>query len=324
MNKSRENFPHMCAWLLGVIVWFTAYPGPVIGQDAPPDQSVESGQEPAAQEGPENPEAAPAAEPKKRRFLKRIGPQQLTPEQQEEAERLRKLAAKFGTDPTAIVGRVQLSSAYYDFPDGVRATETVARVDLPFKGDYLLRVEAPFLRWSDPNLAGAPSESGFSDLLVTAGWRVYNKPEYAVLVGVVSSLPTAAETGLGLGKYTVGPTVATARVLPDWDTFLIGLFTQQFSVGGDPSRKDIDFSRFSLAMTTLWTGNWWSTAQTVLVTDWERKAKTGMTFELEVGRNVVGTWGVFARPGVGLFGQGVGGTYDWNIEAAIRRTFKSF
>lgn len=313
----------MCAWLLGAIVWLTTNPAPVIGQDAAPDPSLESGQKPAAQAEPETPEDAPEAEPKKR-LLSRLGPKQLTPEQLEETERLRKLAAKFGTDPTAIVGRVQLSSAYYDLHRGAHAVDTVARVDLPFKGNYVLRVDAPFLKWSDPNLSGTTSTKGFSDLVVTAGWRVYNKPDYAVLVGVTSTMPTATETGLGLGKYTVGPSLATARVLPDWDTFLIGLFTQQVSVGGDPSRKDVNISRLALLMTTLWKDRWWSTAQTVLQGDWERKGKTGMVFEFEVGRNVVGTWGVFVRPGVGIFGQGVGTTYDWNIEVGVRRTFKSF
>jgi len=79
-----------------------------------------------------------------------------------------------------------------------------------------------------------------------------------------------------------------------------------------------------LAMTTLWKDRWWSQAQTVFEVDWERKGKIGMTLEFEVGRNVIGQWGLFARPGVGIFGQGVGATYNWNVEVGIRRTFKSF
>jgi len=144
------------------------------------------------------------------------------------------------------------------------------------------------------------------------------------LVGMISTMPTGTESVLSLGKYTIGPTIATARVLPDWDTFLIGVFTQQFSVGGDPSRKSFNLTRATLAMTTLWKDRWWSQAQTVFEVDWERKGKIGMTLEFEVGRNVIGQWGLFARPGVGIFGQGVGATYNWNVEVGIRRTFKSF
>jgi hypothetical protein len=272
----------------------------------------------------DEPAEAPDVAPEKRRLLKRLGPQQLTPEQREEAERLRKLAAKYGTDPTAIVGRVQLTSAYVDLPQGARAVDTVARVDLPFRRDFLLRVDTPFLKWSDPNRPGTTSAQGFSDLAVSAVWRAYNTPEYAVLVGVTSTMPTAAETGLGLGKYTIGPTIATARFLPQWESFLIGVFTQQVSVGGDPARMPVNRSRLTGQINSFWAERWWTIAQAVWLVDWERSAKSSMTLELEVGRSVVGRWGVFGRPGVGIWGQDVPGAFDWNVEVGIRYMFPSF
>lgn len=264
------------------------------------------------------------ADLRKRRFLGKLGPQPITPEQREEAERLRKLAAKYGTDPTAIVGRVQLSSAYYDLPQGAWAFDTIARADVPFRGNFLLRVDVPFLRWSDPNLLGATKSQGISDIAVTAGWRAYNTPEYALLVGVISTMPTADETRLGLGKYTVGPTIATAKFLPRWESFLIGLFTQQLSVGGDPARKSLNLSKAAVQINTFWAERWWTVAQSVWQVDWERSAKASLILECEVGRNVVGQWGVFVRPGVGVFGRDLLGAYDWNVEGGVRYMFKSF
>jgi hypothetical protein len=44
---------------------------------------------------------------RRRRFLKRLSPQPLTPEQQAEAKRLSAIAARMGTDPTAIIGRFE-------------------------------------------------------------------------------------------------------------------------------------------------------------------------------------------------------------------------
>jgi len=272
----------------------------------------------------DSPAEEPDVAPEKRRIFKRLGPQPVTPEQREEAERLRKLAAKYGTDPTAIVGRVQLTSAYFDLPQGARGVDTVARLDLPFRRDFLLRVDAPFLKWSDPNRPGTTSAQGFSDLAVTAGWRAYNTPEYAVLVGVITTMPTAAESGLGLGKYTVGPTIATARFLPRWESFLVGLITQQFSVGGDPARMPVNRSRAIGQINSFWAERWWTIAQAVWQVDWERNSKTSMTLELEVGRSVVGRLGVFARPGVGIWGQEVPGAFDWNVEVGVRYMFPSF
>jgi hypothetical protein len=248
----------------------------------------------------------------------------MTPEQRDEAERLRQRAAKYGTDPTAIVGRIQLSSEYLDLPRGVQGVNTVARVDLPFRGNYLLRVDAPVFAWSDPNRPGTASVQGFGDLAVTTGWRAYNTPEYAVLVGVVTTFPTATETGLSLGKYTVGPTIVTARFLPNWDSFLVGLFTQQVSVGGDPARSSVNVSTAAIQLNTFWGERWWSIAHANWRVDWERSAKSSMVLELELGRNVVGRLGVFVRPGVGIWGQDLPGAYAWNINGGIRYMFRSF
>ena len=49
-----------------------------------------------------------------------------------------------------------------------------------------------------------------------------------------------------------------------------------------------------------------------------------MTLQLELGRNVVGKWGVFVRPGIGIYGQDLPGAYAWNITGGIRYMFPSF
>ena len=216
---------------------FAACIPPALGQESPPEIRGSSGpfQTPPQQDGIKGALKEPHAEPEKRRRL--IGPQSLTPEQREEAERLKQLGAKYGTDPTAIVGRIQFSSEYLDLSRGARAVNTTARVDLPFRGNYLLRINVPVFRLNDPNRPGAADVHGFSDLAVTAAWRVYNTPEYAVLAGVTSTFPTATEPGLSLGKYTVGPALATARFLPRLDSLLLGLFSHQISVGGRPCSK---------------------------------------------------------------------------------------
>ena len=207
---------------------------------------------------------------------------------------------------------------------GDAAQPKIARVDVPFRKDFLLRMDMPFLKWSDPDRPGVTSRQGFSDLAVTAGGRAYNTPEYAVLLGVVSTMPTAAETGLGLGKYTVGPTIATARFLPRWDSFLIGVFTQQVSVGGDPDRSPVNRSKFIGQINSFWAERWWTIAQAVWQVDWERNGKGSMTLEPEVGRSLVGRFGMFIRPGVGVFGRDLLGAYDWNVEAGVRYMFPSF
>jgi hypothetical protein len=282
--------------------------------EAPPRQN-------GIKDAPKEPDKPDVVRDKRRRL---VGPQPVTPEQREEAERLKQLGAKYGTDPTAIVGRVQLSSTYLDLPQGRQGIDTVARVDLPFRGNYVLRTDVPVFKMNDPNRPGATSLQGFSDLSVTAVWRAYNTPEYAVLMGVTSTFPTGTEPGLSLGKYTVGPTLATARFLPKLDSLLLGLFTHQISVGGDPARSSVNVSKATLQVNSFWAEQWWSIVHAEWRVDWERNAKSNMTVELELGRNVVGRLGVFVRPGVGIWGQDLPGAYTWNINGGVRYIFRSF
>ena len=299
-----------------------------LGQVNPDDSRTETSSNPTdetpiVESEPDQPASVKENEPR-RRLLKRIGPQPMTPEQREEAERLRQVAAKYGTDPTAIVGRLQLTSQYLDLPQGAHGTVTTARVDVPFRGNWLVRVDAPLLKWSNPDRPGTTSQQGFSDLAVTPAWRVYNTPEYAMLVGVVTTMPTAAEPGLGLGKYTVGPTFATARFIPRWDSFLIGLLQYQTSIGGDPSRRDLSRFNAAIQVNSFWGRRWWTVAQAVWNVDFERSGKSSMTMEFEGGRNLIGRFGAYIRPGVGIWGRDVAGAYDWNVEVGIRYMFPSF
>ena len=317
-----ENLILLRAWLLGALSLFTTCPVVAIGQEPIPETYTESG--PAAVTDTEM-DASPKASgeaPPQRRILKRLGPQPVTPEQREEAERIRKLAAKYGTDPTAIVGRVQLSSQYADLSRGARVSDTVARVDLALRGNFLLRVDTPFHRRIDSNRPGTSGTQGLGDLAVLPGWRFYNTPEYALLIGAIATFPTADEPGLGSGKYTAGPLIVTARFLPRLDSFLFGVFQHQVSIGGDPARQAVALTRAIGQVNTIWAERWWTIVQAVWQIDWERSRKSSMTLEFEVGRNLVGRWGIFVRPGVGIWGRDV--AYDWNIEGGIRYMFPSF
>lgn len=263
--------------------------------------------------------------PRDPRFLPpRLRLRLLSEEEREEAERLKRLAAKFGIDPTAIVGRVQMAAQYQNLTQGARESNAVFRVDLPFRKNWLLRMELPYLKWVDPNSPDAANLRGLSDMVVGAGWRAYNTTEYAVFLGVISTLPTAAETNLGFGKYNIGPVIATARFLPDWNSLLFGTLQHLTTVGGDQARRDVSLTKVTLQMDTLLIERWWTIAQGVWQVDWERGGKTSMTLEFEAGRNFADRWGVFVSPGVGIWGRDVLGAYDWKIEAGLRYIFPSF
>jgi len=257
----------------------------------------------------------------------RFGARLRTLEEQEEAKRLSAIAAKMGTDPTAIIGRVQTLFRHDALEGGRVSNNLVGRIDVPYHKDFLLRADLPYV-WSHPNQfgtsnQGTSNENGLSDLLVRAGGRVYSVPGDAIFAGVDFTFPTAADN-LGSGKYTVGPGVATAHVFPAWQSIFFILLQHQFSVGGDPSRNDISASKIQTWFNTIWADHWWTQFEAVVQVDWERNEKTSGTLEFEGGYRITKDWATWVRPGVGLWGRNLPGAYDWNIEVGIRRMFEGF
>jgi hypothetical protein len=243
-------------------------------------------------------------------------------EEQAEATRLSTIAARMGTDPTAIIGRAQTLFRYDALEGGSRTNNLVARLDVPYHGNFLFRADLPYV-WSNPNQPGTSNENGVSDLFVRAGGRVYSDPGNALFAGMDFTFPTA-DKQLGTGKYTVGPGVATAHVLPARGSLFYMLLQHQLSVGGDPSRQGVSLSRIQSQFNTIWTDRWWTQVEAVTQVDWERKATNSMTLEFEGGYRFTKDWGVWVRPGVGLWGRNIPGAYDWNVEVGIRHMFAAF
>ena len=146
-----------------------------------------------------------------RPVIKRFGAQPLTLEEQEEAKRLSAIAAKMGTDPTAIIGRFQTLFRYDALEGGSRASNVVGRIDIPYHKNFILRADLPYV-WSNPNQPGTSNQNAVSDLLVRAGGRVYSVPGDAIFVGMDFTFPTADDK-LGSGKYTGnGPRVSCLEI----------------------------------------------------------------------------------------------------------------
>ena len=82
MRKLRDNLTKVSVWLLVALSLLTALPLTALGQEKTP---AKSGPSAAAQTEMKDPAADQDAAPEKRRILSKLGPQTLTPEQEEEA-----------------------------------------------------------------------------------------------------------------------------------------------------------------------------------------------------------------------------------------------
>lgn len=299
-------------WALGVAA------GPIAVVAAAPGELTE---DPAAVRIEEKPEAG-------QRPLRRLESQLLgaTPEErdrlEEERKRLSAAAAAFGTDPTAIVGFYQLEYGHNVFTNNLRLDVATATIRLPLTPNWLLQVKMPYA-WADLNQPRGFTTSGTSDMVVRTGGRVYASQNVALFIGMDTSFPTASEQQLGTGKYTLGPGGGVAVPLARLRSLFFTVVENFRSVGGDPSRADLNFMQVQSGFNTIWSERWWSLASMTWAIDWNNNRKTSMTLLGEVGHRLDNHWNLFVRTGAGVVGRDTILGLDWTVQAGVRWVFRT-
>jgi len=272
--------------------------------------------------GGEPPEKPPP--PEDRRLLS--GLQGATPEEQarleEERKRLSAAAAGFGTDPTAIIGYYQLEYGHFVFTNNVRLDSATATVRVPITPNFGFQVNVPYA-WANLDQPGGFHKDGVSDLTFRTGGRVYASENVALFIGTDGSFPTASETQLGTGKYTIGPGGAMAVPLARVRS-LFFLIAEDFnSIGGDPSRANLHFTQVTPAFNTIWSQHWWTQAIVQWNVDWNHARKTTMNRQGEIGHRFDNHWNVFATAGTGVVGRDTFLGLDWTAQLGVRWVFRT-
>jgi len=249
-----------------------------------------------------------------------------TPEERarldEERKRLSEAAARFGTDPTAIVGYYQLAYGLNTFTNNLRIDSTVATIRLPITPNFLLQVSMPYV-WSDPNQPRGSTMNGAGDMSIRAGGRIYANEDVALFIGTDSLFPTASEQQLGSGKYTLGPGAALAAPLPRLRSIFFLLASDYNSVGGDPSRRNIHFTQVQSFINTIWSNHWWTLATMTWDVNWNHEQRTSMVLSGQVGYRFDNHWALFAGPSAGVMGRDTALGLDWGVQAGVRWIFNT-
>lgn len=231
------------------------------------------------------------------------------------------LTADNGTNRTAVVGRAQLSSEYRETRDSSKLFINVARADVPLANNLLWRTDADF-RSFDPASGGGGRISGVGDLSTRLGSKIWEAPAFTAFIEGQIVFPTASDDLLGRGKFQLVPAVFFSIPVKPLDFIMFPGVQQSVSVGGDPSRKEVNLTKLNLEMTKPWANSlWWTTVEPVLYLDWTQNAKTACNLEFELGRRLGDHWRAWLRPAVGLWGTGVPGAYDWYTQVGIRYMF---
>ena len=172
----------------------------------------------------------------------------------------------------------------------------------------LLRLELPFPD-EKQTFSGSVFDPDFGDAKIRVGFRamdVFGRPTTSF---VETTFPTANPESQGTGKYQLsgGAKMAFGR------SFTVQV-QQVVSFGGDPSRDDINQTKFELEWRKTWTGGHYGKATAKPVVDWVGDAQTGAVLELEGGWFVDPRWTLALMAGGRLWGEGVPSTYGTRVE----------
>ena len=325
----------MMVTLLARVVMLVLWVGvetPVFGQapelDLPEDAGTKEGRRPATPPAPGKPAATPGG-PAEAPHEAPVEASQAPVKPPPPGERLKQIkerlldlqATDSGTSATKFIPRIQLSTEIRKRPNGSQEERSVLRVDRPIGERGLLRVDVRYQERNSADSDTTSTKGGLGDLFVRLGYRLLDREGFHLFVGSDVIFPTADPDVLGRGKYQIGPGVAASFALPQINSSLFPLVQHIQSVGGDPSRRNVDYSSLTLRLNTPWSPQWWTFVQSELRLDWTRDRKTGMFLTGEIGRRLGPNYRLYGRVGGAAWGANVTGGYDYLGQIGVRYMF---
>ena len=207
------------------------------------------------------------------------------------------------------------------------STRTTLRLEaLPAESSVALwRLDLPFPD-EKTTFSGSPFDPRLGDIKVRVRLRPVDVSSLAVSFFSELTVPTADPKELGQGKYQVMLGAETFHPLEsissDQHKLSFSPQVQQVvSVAGDEARKDINYTKFELALRDIWRKIYSLKLTLKPVIDWVQDGKTGAVGELEGAVSLRHNWRVQLMLGGRLWGEGVASTYGTRVELTLGKTF---
>jgi hypothetical protein len=206
------------------------------------------------------------------------------------------------------------------------STKTTLRLEaLPEGAVALWRLDLPFPDEKD-TFGGSPFDPRLGDIKLRARLRPTDVSGVPVSFFSELTFPTADPDTLGQGKYQVMVGAETFHLLPSISTEDHKLsfspqVQQVVSVAGDPERKDINYTKFELALRDVWRKVYSLKFTAKPVIDWVQDGKTGAVAELEGAVTLQHNWKLQLMLGGLLWGEGTASTYGTRLELTVGKTF---
>ena len=223
--------------------------------------------------------------------------------------------------PPRIKRRFFIRNEFRQRKDGTYINITEPLYDLPLTDKLGLRIQVPYVINNPPD---APSVNGLGDITTVFFYRYLRSGGGSYFLSLDTRWNTAANPKTGVGNTLVAPGWFATINLPKYDTLLFPAVQSFVSVDKDDDREEINYTVFKLRFLTKLENRYYTFVEPLIYFDHEDDEydSTG-TLEVEVGRFANKQTMIYARPGVGLWGNtGSPYLFEWNFEIGYRYFFK--
>jgi hypothetical protein len=219
-----------------------------------------------------------------------------------------------GVSPVELIPRLELRHVYQKLEGGVSVHDTILESDIEFLRRLLLRYQLP----ARTVTSMGQQVSGIGDIQLGLVGILGSTPRFVAALLAGAELDTATQPQLGAGKQQL--ILGAGAALKPWRWWLAyAVVQQQFSVGGDPNRPDVN--QLATDFGSILFGRHFNWLKLDVATTVDFTGATGgrVYGTGEAGSLVIGRVGLFVRAGTQLAGPQL---LDYTVAAGVRYLFR--
>lgn len=222
-------------------------------------------------------------------------------------------------DPSQVLTRFELFNELQRLQNGEDRNVTTIRSVVAFADRFTTRIDIPLVYYSGE--VSDFDQFGLGDISVRLlGYKLIDAKSSALLASVEFSFNTAQSPLLGTGKNMIIPVISYSKLYLKQQTIVALSFQQYYSLWGDETRPDIQFSKLQFYYLKGWSKKVWTLLLPEVYMDHKTTAFS-MDIELSLYYRLSPNLAIWGKGGIGLFGDHPA-RYDYTTEVGLRYLLK--
>ncbi|MBV5319346.1 MAG: hypothetical protein JZU72_00065 [Chlorobium phaeobacteroides] len=217
-----------------------------------------------------------------------------------------------GVNPADNISKYELLPKYTRISDenDISVYTLTLKYDKAINKVYGVNIELPFSRFDSP----LGETNGNGDLNIRGRYQM-NSGRWTGIIGMEFVVPVASDDLLGSGKWQTNPVMSAVYAF-SLQSFGVVVAKHFFSIAGDEDRTDIVQGQYRMLFAHTTKSGWWVLLDPQLYVDYDKSSRAEFGTEIEIGKMVGKTTGVWLRGG-----GHVAGSWDrqeYNISSGVR------